>query len=117
MPCHAMPCHAGDPAIPDFALRYDSGIGNDEAVGVHVDSNGIYVAGSIKLGTSENEADFLVVMYTHEGVTSWIAFHDGMFGKDDVATGLAVTDNGIFLSGYSWTELSRKVVSILAFEK
>ena len=108
---------SGDPAIPDFALRYDSGIGNDEAVGVHVDSNGIYVAGSIKLGTSENEADFLVVMYTHEGVTSWIAFHDGMFGKDDVATGLAVTDNGIFLSGYSWTELSRKVVSILAFEK
>ena len=74
----------------------------DEANAIAVDNNGnVYVTGrSYGQGTY---TDYATIKYNFNGRELWVAEYNGPGNRDDVATAIAVDNNGnVYVTGYSW---------------
>ena len=103
----------------EFTLHHDSQIADDKALGVNVDSTGIYVAGSVKLPdeTINEKADFFILKYSlTTGEINWIAQYDGTSHLDDVMTDVFFTTSGLVVTGFSQTDTG-KVFLTMEFKK
>jgi hypothetical protein len=85
-----------------WVRRYD-GVSNgpDIALAMTIDGSGnVYVAGHSQ--GSEDNTDYLTIMYHTNGDTAWVRRYNGPAGSTDVATGIAVDFAGnVYVTGKS----------------
>ena len=79
-----------------------SGNGNDRVAASTIDSSGnVYVTGR-SLGTVGSD-DFCTIKYNSNGDTLWARSYNGLGNDVDVATSIAVGNNGnVYVTGYTW---------------
>lgn len=88
--------------VPLWTNRY-SGIGNDTAKALAVDTNGnVFVTGYSARTFASSYYDFATIKYSSSGLALWTNRYDGPGNGDDQAVAIAVDQNGnVIVTGYS----------------
>ena len=88
--------------LKTWEARYNgTGTADDGALGIALDgSSNVYVTGwSYGAGTS---CDMTTVKYNSSGAEQWVARYDGTGNDLDVATGISISQNEIYVTGWSY---------------
>jgi len=98
-----------------WTARYNgTGSLSDGAVGIALDaSSNVYVTGwSEGSGTS---ADITTIKYSSAGAEQWAARFNGTGSDLDVATGIAISQNEIYVTGWSYGGISADDVATIKY--
>jgi len=85
-----------------WAIRFDSGNGDDVASDIEVDTAGnVYVAG---WGAgADTYDDYVTIKYNASGMEQWVAHYNGPGNGDDYPSALAIDDSGnVYVTGESY---------------
>ena len=84
-----------------WVRRYSSGIYDDEAVDIAIDSNGNVIVTGVS-AAKDSGNDFLTIKYGPDGSTKWVKRYDGPAGEGDKATAVAVdSEDNVYVTGVS----------------